>query len=134
MSRQLELIIRKLSSKNVSPGVSSDCLVRLVYIHLLGYDCSSSFIHCVKLAGGGTVLARKMGYLACHVMIPPTHDLMLLLTNTILIDISSSNMIDIQLGLVAAANLVTKHLIQLVPVLVERVTPLLRHSCHLIRY
>ena len=71
--RQLEVVMTKLGQKGVTPGVVSDCMVRVVYMHLLGYDCSSVFIHCVKLAGSGSVLSRKMGYLACSVMIPPTH-------------------------------------------------------------
>ena len=133
VTRQLDLIVSKLSQKSISPGVSSDCLVRLVYIHLLGYDTSASFIHCVKMAGAGSLLSRKMGYLACGVIIPASHDLLVLVTNTIIRDISSTNLVDIQLGLTAAANLVTKHLIQLVPVLVDKIVPLVRHSCHLVR-
>ena len=78
-------------------------------------------------------LSRKMGYLACSVMIPSTHELLLMLTNTILRDIASNNLVDIQLGLVAAGNLVTQKLVQLVPVLVDRVIPLLKHSSHLVR-
>ena len=57
--RQLEVIVSKLSSKSVSSGVSGDCLVRLVHIHLLGYDTSRAFIHCVKLAGAGSILSRN---------------------------------------------------------------------------
>ena len=133
VSRQMEVIISKLSSKSCSPGVSGDCLVRLVHIHLLGYDTSPAFIHCVKLAGTGSILSRKLGYLAVSVMIPPGHDLMVLVTNTILRDLASSNLVDIQLGLVAAANLITRSLISLVPVLVEKVVALLRQSCHLVR-
>ena len=80
-----------------------------------------------------TKLSRKLGYLAVSVLIPPSHDLMVLVTNTILRDLSSTNLVDIQLGLVATANLITRHLISLVPVLVEKVVTLLRHSCHLVR-
>ena len=133
VTRQLEVIVTKLSGKSVSPGVAGDCLVRLVHIHLLGYDTSRAFIHCVKQAGAGSILSRKMGYLAVSVLIPPSHDLMVLVTNSILRDLASTNLVDIQLGLVAAANLITRSLISLVPVLVEKVITLLRHSCHLVR-
>ena len=133
VSRQLEVIVTKLSSKSVSPGVAGDCLVRLVHINLLGYDTSRAFIHCVKLAGSGSILSRKMGYLAVSVMIPPSHEVMVLMCGTILRDLASTNLVDIQLGLVAAANLITRSLISLVPLLLEKVTSLLRHSCHLVR-
>ena len=71
--RQLEVVMTRLGQKGVTPGVLSDCMMRMVYMHLLGYDCSPAYIHCVKMAGTGSVLSRKMGYLACSVMIPPTH-------------------------------------------------------------
>ena len=90
--RQLEVVMTKLGQKGVTPGVVSDCMVRVVYMHLLGYDCSPVFIHCVKMAG-------KMGTLACCLMIPPTHQLALLVTNSILTDLASKNIVDIRLGL-----------------------------------
>ena len=41
--RQLEVVMTKLGQKGVTPGVVSDCMVRVVYMHLLGYDCSASW-------------------------------------------------------------------------------------------
>jgi len=131
--RQLEVVMVKLSQKGVTPGIVNDCMVRLVYMHMLGYDCSAGFIHCVKLAGSGSVLSRKMGYLACSVMIPSTHQLALLVTNSILRDLESNNIVDIQMGLVAAANLVKPPMVTLVPLLSERVISLTSHRSHLVR-
>jgi len=129
--KQLEVIKAKLGQKGVTPGVMNDCLVRMVYMHLLGYDCSSVYIHCVTMAG--SVLSRKMGYLACSVMIPPTHQLLLMVTNSILTDLASSSIIDIQLGLVAATNIVQPPLAQLVPILADRAVILATHTSHLVR-
>ena len=131
--RQLELIQTKLGQKGVTPGVMNDCLVRVVFMHLLGWDCSPLYIHCLTMAGSGSMLSRKMGYLACSVIIPPTHQLALLVTNSILTDLSSSNIMDIQLGLVAATNIVQPPLAQLGPVLAERAVSLVSHSSHLVR-
>merc|ERR1719369_590752 len=111
----------------------NDCLVRVVYMHLLGYDCSPVYIHCLTMAGSGSMLSRKMGYLACSVIIPPTHQLALLITNSILTDLSSSNIMEIQLGLVAATNIVQPPLAQLGPILAERAVSLVSHSSHLVR-
>ena len=99
MQKTMEVVMTKLGQKGVTPGVVSDCMVRVVYMHLLGYDCSPVFIHCVKMAGSGSVLSRKMGTLACSLMIPPTHQVALLVTNSILTDLASNNIVDIRLGL-----------------------------------
>ena len=129
--RQLEVIQAKLGQKGVTPGVMNDCLVRIVYMHLLGYDCSAVYIHCVTMAG--SVLSRKMGYLACSIILPPTHQLLLMVTNTILTDLASTSIIDIQLGLVAANNIIQPPLAQLVPILADRAVILATHTSHLVR-
>ena len=60
-SKQLELVIGKLSHPGVSASTMADCMVRIIHMAHLGYDTSPSHIHCVKLAGAGTILQRKMG-------------------------------------------------------------------------
>ena len=75
--KQLELVSSKLSQPGVTVGTMSDCMVckkmkwlifeiqnsqvRIIHIAHLGYDTTSAHIHCVKLAGAGTILQRKMG-------------------------------------------------------------------------
>ena len=131
--KQIDLVTERLKQKRVSDGNASDCMVRLVYIYLLGYDISAALGHCVKLAGSNNILTRKMGYLSSSLMIPPSDKLLLLLTNSIIMDISSNNIVDIQLGLVAAANIINSSMVELVPSLVVKASGLLRHSCHLVR-
>ena len=133
VSRQLELLTVRLAGRRVSAGVVSDSMVRLLYIYLLGYDVSAALDHCVKLAGSSNILARKMGYLASSLMIPHSDKLLLLLTNSIIRDISSNNIVDVQLGLVAAANIVNSSMLDLVPLLVCRAAGLLSHRSHLVR-
>ena len=55
------------------------------------------------------------------------------MTNSILTDLASNSIVDIQLGLVAAANIVMPPMGQLVPILSERVISLTSHSSHLVR-
>merc|ERR1712192_88699 len=81
----------------------------------LGYDTSPAHIHCVKLASAGTILQRKMGYLACSLLVASSDQLSLLLTNTVLRDLASTNMSELQIGLVArdvaaVVGLVTRQL------------------------
>ena len=118
VNRQLELLTLRLAGKTVSAGVASDSMVRLIYIYLLGYDVSAALDHCVKLAGSSNILARKMGYLSSSLMIPHSDRLLLLLTNSIIRDLSSNNTLDVQLGLVAAANIVNSSMLDLLPLLV----------------
>ena len=113
--------------------MASALQVRLLHISLLGYDVSPAYIYCVKLAGAGTLLQRKMGYLACSQLLPPDHQLSLLLTNTILRDLASPHLPDLQLGLVAAASLSPGHLSSLAPTLLHRLLPLASHAAPQVR-
>ena len=133
VSRQLELLTARLAQKTLSSGAASDSMVRLLYIYLLGYDVTAALDHCVKLAGSSNILARKMGYLASSLMIPHSDKLLLLLTNSIIRDLSSNNTLDVQLGLVAAANIVNSSMLDLLPLLVCRAAGLLSHRSHLVR-
>ena len=47
-------------------GTVTDCVVRLIFISLLGHDTSPALIHCVKLAGAGSQLGRRLGYLVIY--------------------------------------------------------------------
>ena len=89
------------------------------------------YCHAVKLAQSGTLLHRKMGYLASTILLPSDSQLLLLITNTIMKDLNSSNILDIQLGLVAASCLVTSPHLQ--PMLLPRLLQLASHNSHLVR-
>jgi len=133
--KQLELVVAKLSQPAVGAGTMADCMVRIIHIAHLGYDVSSAHIHCVKLASAGTILQRKMGYLACSLLLGSSDQLSLLLTNTILRDLASTNMAELQMGLVAAASLATPPINTpgLAESLLERALPLTSHGTPQVR-
>jgi len=134
-SKQLELVISKLSHPGVSASTMADCMVRIIHMAHLGYDTSPAHIHCVKLAGAGTILQRKMGYLACSLLVASSDQLSLLLTNTVLRDLASTNMSELQMGLVAAASLATPPICTpgLAESLLDRVLPLTSHGTPQVR-
>lgn len=129
--KQLEAIASRLDKPGVTPAVMADGMVRAMYCHLVGYNASSIGIHAIKLAQTGTLLHRKMGYLACSILLPSDSQLLLLVTNTIVKDLSSTNLLDIQLGLVAASSLITSPHLQ--PMLLPRLIQLTDHASILVR-
>ena len=75
------------------------------------------------------------GYLACSLLVASSDQLSLLLTNTVLRDLSSSNMSELQMGLVAAASLATPPISTpgLAESLMDRALPLTSHGTPQVR-
>ena len=77
-------------------------------------------------------LLPTLGYLACALMLHESDDLLLLLVNTILRDLKSANVVEINMALIAVAssNLVPAEMAPLlVPIIAERT----KHSKDFIR-
>ncbi|CAJ0928510.1 unnamed protein product [Ranitomeya imitator] len=61
-----------------------ECMVRLIYCEMLGYEASFGYIHAIKLAQQGNLLEKRVGYLAVSLFLHESHELLLLLVNTVL--------------------------------------------------
>lgn len=74
-------------------AVVADAMVRAMAAHTLGYTKEVRFAHiyALQLAQKGSILEKKMGYLACALFLSESDDLILLLVNTIVRDLGSKN-------------------------------------------
>ncbi|XP_046391335.1 AP-4 complex subunit epsilon-1-like [Ischnura elegans] len=84
----LQLVKSKLGEPSPSHRSIINCLSFVVFADLLGYKAPFAHIHAVKLAGSTSILLKKLGYLFCSYLLEPTHELSLLMVNTILRDLS----------------------------------------------
>ncbi|XP_021375805.1 AP-4 complex subunit epsilon-1-like isoform X2 [Mizuhopecten yessoensis] len=109
---------------------TSDCLCRAIYCELLGYDLSSVYIHAVKLAQQGTGFEKRLGYLACSLLLNENHELILLLINTIQKDLNSSNILDNCAALTVICQLVNS---EMIPSVLPLVQEKLKHPRELVR-
>lgn len=46
-----------------------ECMVRLIYCEMLGYDASFGYIHAIKLAQQGNLLEKRVGMYVCKIFI-----------------------------------------------------------------
>uniref|UniRef100_A0A8C9SXZ6 AP-4 complex subunit epsilon n=1 Tax=Scleropages formosus TaxID=113540 RepID=A0A8C9SXZ6_SCLFO len=134
--------ITELTSKNVgeemaeppagprSPKQMKEIMVRAIYCEMLGYEASFSYIHAIKLAQQGSVLEKRVGYLAVSLFLHESHDLLLLLVNTVLKDLQSTNLIEVCMALTVVSQIFPKDMIPAVLPLVE---DKLTHSKEIIR-
>ncbi|XP_067293363.1 AP-4 complex subunit epsilon-1 [Pseudorasbora parva] len=119
MKQELSAMKEQVSSPNTSMKQMREVMVRAMYCEMLGYDASFTYIHAIKLAQQGGVLEKRVGYLAVSLFLSEGHELLLLLVNTVLKDLQSTNLIEACMALTVVAQVFPKDMIPAVLPLVE---------------
>ncbi|GAB6019248.1 AP-4 complex subunit epsilon-1, variant 2 [Chamberlinius hualienensis] len=91
---------------------------------MMGYSANFLYFHSVKLAQQGSLLEKRMGYLSATLFLNGEHELTLLLVNTILKDLKSSDLSEVNMALTAACCLANR---EMASVLIDTVQHLM-HS------
>ncbi|KPP66345.1 AP-4 complex subunit epsilon-1-like, partial [Scleropages formosus] len=130
IKKELAAIKEQVSSPNTTLKQMKEIMVRAIYCEMLGYEASFSYIHAIKLAQQGSVLEKRVGYLAVSLFLHESHDLLLLLVNTVLKDLQSTNLIEVCMALTVVSQIFPKDMIPAVLPLVE---DKLTHSKEIIR-
>ncbi|XP_048014044.1 AP-4 complex subunit epsilon-1 [Megalobrama amblycephala] len=119
MKQELSAMKEQVSSPNTTMKQMREVMVRAMYCEMLGYDASFTYIHAIKLAQQGSVLEKRVGYLAVSLFLSEGHELLLLLVNTVLKDLQSTNLIEACMALTVVAQVFPKDMIPAVLPLVE---------------
>ncbi|XP_019712522.1 AP-4 complex subunit epsilon-1 isoform X1 [Hippocampus comes] len=119
IQQELVAIKDQVSSPNTSMRQMKELMVRAIYCEMLGYEASFCYIHAIKLAQQGTALDKRVGYLAVALFLHESHELLLLLVNTVLKDLQSTNLIEVCMALTIVSQLFPKDMIPAILPLVE---------------
>lgn len=130
IQRELASLKDQVSSPNTSMRQMKEAMVRAIYCEMLGYEASFSYIHAIKLAQQGSILEKRVGYLAVSLFLNENHELLLLLVNTVLKDLQSTNLIEVCMALTVVSQMFPKDMI---PAILPLVEEKLNHSKEIIR-
>lgn len=130
IQRELASIKEQVSSPNTSMRQMKELMVRAIYCEMLGYEASFSYIHAIKLAQQGAALEKRVGYLAVSLFLNESHELLLLLVNTVLKDLQSTNLIEVCMALTVVSQMFPKDMI---PAILPLVEEKLNHPKEIIR-
>ena len=128
INRQLESVQSKLKEPSLRTSVLCDCVVRAMVCKLFQPvdhrppdNLSFAHIHALELAQKGNIGEKKIGYLACCMLLDEESDLLLLLVNTIVRDLKSDNVIEINMALITAAQLIPPEMVPMIfPIVLQR--------------
>ncbi|XP_069839037.1 AP-4 complex subunit epsilon-1 [Dendropsophus ebraccatus] len=129
---QQELASLKItvSSPNTTLRQMKECMVRLIYCEMLGYEASFGYIHAIKLAQQGNLLEKRVGYLAVSLFLHENHELLLLLVNTVLKDLQSTNLVEVCMALTIVSQIFPR---EMIPAALPLIEDKLQHSKEIVR-
>ncbi|XP_010125688.1 PREDICTED: LOW QUALITY PROTEIN: AP-4 complex subunit epsilon-1 [Chlamydotis macqueenii] len=107
-----------------------ECMVRLIYCEMLGYESSFGYIHAIKLAQQGNLLEKRVGYLAVSLFLHENHELLLLLVNTVVKDLQSTNLVEVCMALTIVSQIFPR---EMIPAVLPLIEDKLQHSKEIIR-
>lgn len=128
MLKEMQVLKTKLENSPTqlnSKKKNKEFLVRLLYLEMLGHDGSFGYMKAVECAAAANVAHKRTGYLLCACCLPPDHEFRFMLVNQMQRDISSSSVLEVCGGLLAATRLVTA---DMVPALTTPVQNVLGHE------
>ncbi|ERE69898.1 AP-4 complex subunit epsilon-1 [Cricetulus griseus] len=119
IQQELSSLKATVSAPTTTLKMMKECMVRLIYCEMLGYDASFGYIHAIKLAQQGNLLEKRVGYLAVSLFLHESHELLLLLVNTVVKDLQSTNLVEVCMALTVVSQIFPREMIPAVLPLIE---------------
>lgn len=107
---ETEIITRKLATleQDMKDCTKADrleeCLLQAMFLEMMGHPTPFAYVHAVKLLQQGQLSQKLIGYLATSVFLDPSHELVVLLINSIQRDLASK----VSLAVVMALEIIPK--------------------------
>ncbi|XP_028921925.1 AP-4 complex subunit epsilon-1 [Ornithorhynchus anatinus] len=119
IQQELASLKATVSAPGTTLRLMKECMVRLMYCEMLGYQSSFGYIHAIKLAQQGNLLEKRVGYLAVSLFLHENHELLVLLVNTVVKDLQSTNVVEACMALTVVSQVFPREMIPAVLPLVE---------------
>uniref|UniRef100_A0A670YZD5 AP-4 complex subunit epsilon n=1 Tax=Pseudonaja textilis TaxID=8673 RepID=A0A670YZD5_PSETE len=128
--QELNNLKATVSAPTTNLKLMKECMVRMIYCEMLGYEASFGYIHAIKLAQQGNLFEKRVGYLAISLFLHENHELLVLLVNTVVKDLQSTNLMEVCMALTAASQLFPQ---EMIPAVLPLIEDKLQHSKEIIR-
>ncbi|XP_061451099.1 AP-4 complex subunit epsilon-1 isoform X2 [Rhineura floridana] len=130
IQQELNNLKATVSTPTTTLRLMKECMVRLIYCEMLGYEASFGYIHAIKLAQQGNLFEKRVGYLAVSLFLHENHELLLLLVNTVVKDLQSTNLLEVCMALTVASQIFPR---EMIPAVLPLIEDKLQHSKEIIR-
>jgi len=114
MSAESEVLKSQIAQTNATPMQRREYLIRSIYLEMLGHDASFSHLHAVNLTQDKNILNKRVGYLACSLLLNDSSEFLILLVSSIQKDLQSNNWVEVCMALSTVARFANPLIIQAV--------------------
>ena len=120
------IILKELISKpNTTSLQKKEYLIRSIYLEMLGHDASFAYFSAVNLTQDKNIMNKRVGYLACALLLNSESEFYILLVASLQKDLQSDNWLEVYIALGAIAHFSNSLIIQAVS---EPVLKLIDHK------
>ena len=120
------IILKELISKpNATSLQKKEYLIRSIYLEMLGHDASFAYFSAVNLTQDKNIMNKRVGYLACALLLNSESEFYILLVASLQKDLQSDNWLEVYIALGAIAHFSNSLIIQAVS---EPVLKLIDHK------
>ena len=130
ISRECESLKKRISEGGISPKKMKEYLIRAIYVEMLGHEAPFSHLFAVNLTQDKNILNKRVGYLACSLLLNEQNEFLILLVASLQKDIQSSNWVEVTMALNTVIKFADPTLMQAVT---EPIIKLLDHKNEQIR-
>ena len=99
ISKECETLKIIIKESGVPPKRMKEYLIRAIYIEMLGHDASFSHLFAVNLTQDKNILNKRVGYLACSLLLNENSEFLILLVASLQKDLQSSNWVEVCMAL-----------------------------------
>ena len=99
ISKECETLKVIIKESGVPPKRMKEYLIRAIYIEMLGHDAGFSHLHAVNLTQDKNILNKRVGYLACSLLLNENSEFLILLVASLQKDLQSSNWVEVCMAL-----------------------------------
>ena len=114
MKAESEILKSEISKTTSTPNQKKEFLIRSIYLEMLGHDASFSHLHAVNLTQDKNILNKRVGYLACSVLLNDSSEFLILLVSSIQKDLQSLNWVEVCMALSTVIRFANPLIIQAV--------------------
>ena len=129
--KEEQILLKQLISKpNSNMKQRREYLIRAIYLEMLGHDASFAYLSAVNLTQDKNIMNKRIGYLACSLLLDSDSEFYILLVASLQKDLQSDNWLEVDMALGAIAHYSNSLIIQAVS---EPVMKLMEHRVVQIR-
>ncbi len=97
--KEREYLKTKIKEAGVNAKKMKEYLLRAIYIEMLGHEAPFAHLYAVNLTQDKNILNKRVGYLACNLLLSDTSEMLILLVASIQKDIQSKEWLEVCMAL-----------------------------------